>query len=144
MQEAAGKLARFKFQRVVVSPFQRCLETAKLMTELLGLPPSRWQVDTAVCEVCPPCPCCTTIFPKTSYRMIHDCYGTSWPTALSACMTSTYQSVSVELRLQVLKPSTLVGTELKPPVGHAKDWMWNGDTVVHTLTRLLGPAGAEY
>ncbi len=48
-----------------------------------------------------------------------------------------------ELRLQVLKPSTLVGTELKPPVGHAKDWMWNGDTVVHTLTRLLGPAGAR-
>ena len=45
--------------------------------------------------------------------------------------------------MQVLRPSTLVGTELKPPVGHAKDWMWNGDTVVHTLTRLLGPAGAQ-
>ena len=56
VQEAAGKLARFKFQRVVVSPFQRCLETAKLMTELLNLPPSRWQVDTAVCEVRLQCP----------------------------------------------------------------------------------------
>ena len=52
VEEAAGKLAHFKFQRIVVSPFQRCLETAKLMTELLNLPPSRWQVDTAVCEVC--------------------------------------------------------------------------------------------
>ena len=67
VQEAAGKLARFKFQRVVVSPFQRCLETAKLMTELLGLPPSRWQVDTAVCEVCSPCPC-GTAFPFTMLR----------------------------------------------------------------------------
>ena len=50
--------------------------------------------------------------------------------------------MNVQPQLQVLKPTTLVGTELKPPVGHAKDWMWNGDTVVHTLTRLLGPAGA--
>ena len=41
----------------------------------------------------------------------------------------------------MLKPSTLVGSELKPPVGPAKDWMWNGDTVVHSLMRLLGPDG---
>ena len=51
-------------------------------------------------------------------------------------------NTSCVLRSQVLRPTTLVGTELKPPVGHAKDWMWNGDTVVQTLTRLLGPAGA--
>ncbi len=65
-------------------------------------------------------------------------------TAGVAAMACSLPNVSVKLRLQVLKPSTLVGTELKPPVGHAKDWMWNGDTVVHMLTRLLGPAGAEH
>ena len=41
----------------------------------------------------------------------------------------------------MLKCTTLVGAQLKPPVGPAKDWMWNGDSVVHSLTRLLGPDG---
>ena len=51
VMEAAEKLSRFGFQRLVVSPFQRCLETAHQMSVQLVLPPSRWQVDTAVCEV---------------------------------------------------------------------------------------------
>jgi broad specificity phosphatase PhoE len=51
VKEAAAKLSRFGFKRLVVSPFTRCLETAHLMTALLPLPTSRWQVDAAVCEV---------------------------------------------------------------------------------------------
>ena len=41
----------------------------------------------------------------------------------------------------MLKPSTLVGSELAPPVGQAKDWMWNGNTVVQFLTSMLGAEG---
>ena len=42
---------------------------------------------------------------------------------------------------QVLKPTTLVGSELPPPVGPAKNWMWNGNTVHHGLTTMLGAEG---
>lgn len=46
----AADLLRFKFQRMVVSPFQRCLETAKELNSILDLPLSHLQVDRAVCE----------------------------------------------------------------------------------------------
>lgn len=54
IKDKAADLLRFKFQRMVVSPFQRCLETAKLLNMVLDLPLSHLQVDRAVCEVLDP------------------------------------------------------------------------------------------
>lgn len=47
----AEQLAHLGYQRIVVSPFQRCLETAKLLNSKLNLPLSSWQIDSGVCEV---------------------------------------------------------------------------------------------
>ena len=76
----------------------------------------------------------------------HSSFNNCWTLSSNSQCQQQFSQVdfagsSFWMQMQVLKPTTLVGTELKPPVGHAKDWMWNGDTVVHTLTRLLGPAG---
>lgn len=47
----AEKLKQYNFQRMVVSPFQRCLKTAQSLNKVLQLPLCKWQVDPAVCEV---------------------------------------------------------------------------------------------
>lgn len=45
------QLAKLGFTRLVISPFQRCLETAKQLNIKFGLPFSSWQIDSGVCEV---------------------------------------------------------------------------------------------
>lgn len=43
--------------------------------------------------------------------------------------------------LQVLNPKTLVGSQLTPPVGLAKDWMWGRGNLRAALTEALGEEG---
>lgn len=51
VEAMAQELTRYNFQRLVVSPFQRCIRTAQLLNTVLQLPFSSWQIDPAVCEV---------------------------------------------------------------------------------------------
>ena len=51
VEAMAQELTRYNFQRLVVSPFQRCIRTAQLLNTVLQLPYSSWQIDPAVCEV---------------------------------------------------------------------------------------------
>ncbi len=44
------QLASLGFTRLVISPLQRCLETAKQLNVKLQLPYSSWQIDSEVCE----------------------------------------------------------------------------------------------
>lgn len=86
------QLASLGFTRMVISPFQRCLETARQLNKHLRLPYCSWQIDSSVCEV--------------------------------------------------LSPKTLVGTQLDPPVGLAKDWMWGQGTLRTALDQVLGETAA--
>lgn len=45
------QLASLGFTRMVISPFQRCLETARQLNKHLRLPYCSWQIDSSVCEV---------------------------------------------------------------------------------------------
>ncbi|KAL6765793.1 histidine phosphatase superfamily [Haematococcus lacustris] len=53
-QMIASQQASLQIQYVVVSPFQRCLQTSAPIVAALGLPPGRWLVDWALSEVCEP------------------------------------------------------------------------------------------
>ncbi|KAJ9508799.1 hypothetical protein QJQ45_028112, partial [Haematococcus lacustris] len=53
-QMIASQQASLQIQYVVVSPFQRCLQTSAPIVAALGLPPGRWLVDWALGEVCEP------------------------------------------------------------------------------------------
>lgn len=50
-------------------------------------------------------------------------------------------SVTDTLDMQVLSPKTLVGSQLQPPVGLAKDWMWGQSNLRAALTQILGETG---
>mmetsp|Transcript_8470 Transcript_8470/g.25390 ORF Transcript_8470/g.25390 Transcript_8470/m.25390 type:complete len:205 (+) Transcript_8470:137-751(+) len=54
VEAMAQELTRYNFQRLVVSPFQRCIRTAQLLNTVLQLPFSSWQIDPAVCEILNP------------------------------------------------------------------------------------------
>ena len=42
---------------------------------------------------------------------------------------------------QVLSPKTLVGSQLPPPVGLAKDWMWGQSNLQAALAQVVGDEG---
>jgi broad specificity phosphatase PhoE len=47
----AGRLREYDIQRVYVSPFLRCLQTAALVSEGLGVKPEHWTICTSIGEV---------------------------------------------------------------------------------------------
>ncbi|KAK9840748.1 hypothetical protein WJX81_002154 [Elliptochloris bilobata] len=49
-RSVAEQLKKYDIQQVYISPFYRCIQTARLCTEGLKIPPERWTVSVAVCE----------------------------------------------------------------------------------------------
>lgn len=136
----AEQLAHLGFQRIVVSPFQRCIETAKLLNSKLNLPLSSWQIDSGVCEV----RCRFRHVPTARDFEWHEEPWRSRARLVKPCTATELGPANHDKQstlLQVLNPKTLVGSQLTPPVGLAKDWMWGRGSLRAALTEALGEEG---
>ena len=128
------QLASLGFTRLVISPFQRCLETAKQLNVKLQLPYSSWQIDSEVCEasVC-----------VVGHIKLQNIGLVRQNAVCRRVMCSMESEWSAAFLKQVLSPKTLVGSQLEPPVGLAKDWMWGQSNLRAALVQVLGKEGTS-
>ena len=130
------QLASLGFTRLVISPFQRCLETAKQLNVKLQLPYASWQIDSEVCEASD----CVCVVGHVALEDI------SLATGVLPCVHESHARTKLNglqcSMKQVLSPKTLVGSQLEPPVGLAKDWMWGQGNLRAALAQVLGDEGA--